>query len=229
MAALHHTLPVTAIRREAHQHVLVRLDARRTPFPTEQKAEGQYVFAARPDEEKGKPFAVASRAGADEVELLVRVHDDEAERAALAADGEWRVSSPQGRGFPVADVRGADVLVVAMGGAVAAVRPALEAVVEDRARYGTVQLLYGTHSEQTVCFRERMTAWEAAEVSITTVLSAAPDDWQGARGRVQSHLPAVIPAGAAAFVCGAKAMEDEVAEALAERGLATERVFFNYR
>ncbi len=51
------------------------------------------------------------------------------------------------------------------------------------------------------------------------VLSRAAPSWQGRTGRVQDHLAELVPANAAAVVCGSPAMVDEVCRRLHDLGV----------
>lgn len=226
---LRFALPVKEAHREAHHHVLVRLDASGTDFPALHKESGQYALVARPGEEEGRPMALANVAGTPTVELLMRVRDDAAEHALLSLDETWRLSEPKFRGFPLESARGSDVLLVAMGSAIAALRPALEAMAAERDAYGAITLIYGAASAEQLCFKERFAAWEAADIIVRPVLSHEEGAWAGERGHVQAHLPESLDARDAAFVCGSWDMENQVKELLEARGLPGERVFFNYR
>ena len=66
------------------------------------------------------------------------------------------VRGPFGRPWPVEELAGADVVIVAGGIGLAPLRPAILAVLADRERYGRVALLYGGRSPDQLLFGDRI-------------------------------------------------------------------------
>ncbi len=85
-------------------------------------------------------------------------------------------------------------------------------------------LVYGAGRWEDVTFREELDALRARlDLRIVYVLSEAPPDWQGARGRITAELLAAhLPDDKAAylyFVCGPPAMMDAVERSLLHAGV----------
>ena len=172
--------------------------------------------------EGGAPLylALASRPGeARALELLL---GPSARDALAPAEGAvWRLDPPFGPGFALEGAAGRDVLLFAVGSALAPVRPLVEALLADRPRYGRVILYAGAHTAADLPYREDLTAWREAGVEVHESHS---HPW------VQDVFRSAPPAlrDPAAFVCGMPAMVKGVTEALLEAGIAAERIGKNW-
>ena len=92
------------------------------------------------------------------------------------------------------DVKGRDLVFVAMGTGVAPLRSALRHVLKRKDEFGQLVVLYGARTPDDFCYRDETDDWEAAGVELRQVISR-PDghDWSGPTGYVQSLLDNVLP------------------------------------
>ena len=128
---------------------------------------------------------------------------------------------PYGRGWPVAEAVGKDVLVIAGGLGLAPLRPVIYQILSQRQNYGAVHLLYGARSPQDILYADELRRWAEANVSVITPVDSADEDWKGDVGVVtrllsQAHFE---PTRAVAMVCG-----PEIMMRFAVRELQTQRV-----
>ncbi len=136
-----------------------------------------------------------------------------------------------GRGFPVDDYTGCDLVFVAMGTGLAPLRSALRHLLQNRAAYGRLIVLYGARSLEDFCFQEEMqNTWAARGVELRQVLSQPDASWSGPTGYVQSLLDNLIPElhNPVALVCGSPEMMAQTKERLASLGFAVEKILTNY-
>jgi NAD(P)H-flavin reductase len=195
---------------------------------------GQVVKVRTPEGEGY--FALASAPQpSGQVELLLKRGGRVADSAlARAAPGrELEVSAPFGRGFPVEEARGRDVLLFAAGSGIAPIRALIQHLVADREAFGRATLFYGQrHGADFAYLREHM-AWERKGVRVVLCPSAEDSAWPGLRGRVQEVASSLAfggapPRDAVAFACGMTAMVEEVRATLARSGVPPERVHANF-
>jgi CDP-4-dehydro-6-deoxyglucose reductase, E3 len=106
----------------------------------------------------------------------------------------------------------------------------LRAMLEDELRSGDgppLSLLFGCRSEADILWRTQIETWAARHprFSYQVTLSRGLPQWTGLRGYVQSHLPALVTAGARPhiYVCGLTKMVGEV------RRIAKERLGYDRR
>jgi NAD(P)H-flavin reductase len=137
------------------------------------------------------------------------------------------VRGPLGHGWPLAELEGADVLVVAGGLGLAPLRPAVRALLERRERYGRLLVLYGARTPNDLLYGDELRGWSQAGADVQLTVDAADPSWRGPVGVVGKLVAraAFDPAGAAALVCGPEVMMRFTALALADRGVAGDRTF----
>jgi NAD(P)H-flavin reductase len=143
---------------------------------------------------------------------------------------ELGVRGPFGRGWPLAEAEGGDLIVVAGGVGLAPLRSVLYTALADRRRYGRVILLYGGRTPDQLLYRDELAEWaERDDLEIRLVVDAADEGWRGSVGVV----PALVEraglngATATAMVCGPEVMMRFSVEALLAAGLPASRVFLS--
>ena len=152
--------------------------------------------------------------------------------ATLSPGSTLTFEAPVGPGFPIEPARGRDVLLVAAGSGISAIRAALEALLDERAAYGRLALYYGQEEEQHFAYAAARRAWQEAGVEVVLCARTPSPGWRGERGVVQDVLaartPGIDPTHAIAYLCGMSEMIVAVRAALAGLGLAPERTYLNY-
>lgn len=141
--------------------------------------------------------------------------------AALPTGAQLGVRGPYGVGWPVDDLRGKDVLVIAGGLGLAPLRPALLHLLAHRAAYGRVILLVGARSPGELLYRAELERWRGRfDVRVEAIVDRATRDWYGPVG-VVTRLIAGVPVEPddAVLVCGPEIMMRFVARELEARGL----------
>lgn len=136
------------------------------------------------------------------------------------------VRGPFGRPWPLADLQGADVLVIAGGIGLAPLRPAVLSLLARRERYGRLLLLYGGRSPDQLLYTAELERWRERGLDVAVTVDAAGPEWLGHVGVVPRLLARARfdAAGAAALVCGPEVMMRFTVAALARAGVGGERV-----
>jgi NAD(P)H-flavin reductase len=137
---------------------------------------------------------------------------------------------PFGRGWPLDDFAGHDLLIVAGGLGLAALRPVMRWAMANDAWFSRVTLVYGARSPRQLIFSEDLEIWRqnpAIEVMVTA--DTAESGWQGSVGSVMDLVNKIDlhPQRTVAFVCGPEIMMRFAATALLGKGLPGERLFFS--
>jgi sulfhydrogenase subunit gamma (sulfur reductase) len=70
------------------------------------------------------------------------------------------IRGPFGRGFPVDEFRGKDILFVAGGLGLAPLRSLINEVLDERGNYGRIIILVGARSTADLLFKEELRAWD---------------------------------------------------------------------
>jgi NAD(P)H-flavin reductase len=140
------------------------------------------------------------------------------------------VRGPFGRGWPIAEAAGRDLVVVAGGVGLAPLRSVLYEGLAERDRYGRLTLLYGSRTPAQLLYRDELDEWSARDdIEIGLIVDAADESWRGRVGVVPGLIERaeLDRTKAIAMVCGPEVMMRFSVEALLAAGLAPERIFLS--
>lgn len=150
--------------------------------------------------------------------------------SALTPGDTLGVRGPYGHGWPVAEARGGDVVVIAGGLGLPPLRPAISALLAEREAFGRIEVIYGARTPKDLVYYDEIQAWRRrTDVRFQTTVDAAGRDWYGDVGVVTTRLPDARfeSAKTTAFVCGPEIMMTLSAKALADRGVPPDRIWIS--
>lgn len=216
-------------RISAETHDTYSLDLVDLPEAVTGGGPGQFLMLDLPGF-SGVPISV-SRYRADGIELTIRAAGASTRAiTTLHAGAQVGLRGPLGRGWPIEDAVGRDVVIVAGGIGLAPLRPLIDATLAKRDRFGRVRLFYGARTPGDLLYRDELRAWgQRDDIDIAVTVDRADDSWTGAVG-VVTHLfdrEPIDGSHSTAFVCGPEKMMSACSLALAGRGLLPERVFLS--
>lgn len=137
---------------------------------------------------------------------------------------------PFGRGWPLDEVQGQDVVLVAGGIGLPPLRPAIYHLLNHRQRYGTLHLLYGARSPDTLLYRRQYAQWKRRGLNVQLTVDRPAPRWKGTVGvvpRLLERLQDFDPRRTAVFTCGPEVMMRFTAQAAIHRGIAPQRVWIS--
>jgi NAD(P)H-flavin reductase len=140
------------------------------------------------------------------------------------------VRGPFGVGWPMAEIVGRDIVVIAGGVGLAPLRPVLYRLFAERTRYGRIVLLYGSRSPADILFHEEIEGWRRRlDVEIDVTVDHATTAWHGHVGVVTTLLPHATfdPLHTIALVCGPEIMMRFAISALKSAGVAEEAIYLS--
>ena len=147
----------------------------------------------------------------------------------LQVGDEITVRGPYGNHFPVEDaLKGKDLLFIAGGIGLAPLRSVINYVLDNRADYGAVDILYGSRSaDDLVKLQEIQEVWaKAPNTNIYLTIDRPQDGWDGHVGFVPAYLKEIgFSADKTALVCGPPIMIKFVLAGLQELGFSKEQVY----
>jgi NAD(P)H-flavin reductase len=220
---------VTGTRRESHDVVTLELE----PPAGE-------VFSFRPGQ-----FNMLGAFGAGEVPISISgdpaaggpvlhtVRDvGLATRALCSLEPGDRVGlrGPYGTCWPLEEVEGGDVVIIAGGIGLPPVRPAIYHVLAHRGRYQRVALLYGARTPGDLLFTDELTSWRSRfDLDVQVTVDAAASGWRGDVGVVPDLIATARfhPAAATAFMVGPEIMMRFTVRALLSAGVPEDRIFLS--
>ncbi|MBX3515632.1 MAG: FAD/NAD(P)-binding protein [Rhodospirillales bacterium] len=140
------------------------------------------------------------------------------------------VRGPFGAGWPIDDAAGSDVVIVAGGIGLAPLRPAVEAILHARERYGRFIVLYGARSPEDILFARDLGRWSSRlDTFVDVTVDRAAGAWRGNVGLVTALIARVglEAEHTVAFLCGPEAMMRFAVGALAKRGVEASRTYLS--
>ncbi len=140
------------------------------------------------------------------------------------------VRGPFGTCWPVDEVVGKDLVLVAGGIGLAPLRPVLYRLLARRERYGRISLLYGTRTPDDIIYRDELEEWRGRlDLNVQVTVDRAGSGWRGNVGAVTTLLHRVEfdPANTLAMFCGPEVMMRFTILALMKQGLQTEQMYLS--
>ena len=147
----------------------------------------------------------------------------------LEAGSEIAVRGPYGNNFPVeTELKGKNLLFIAGGIGLAPLRSVINYVIDNRANYGTVDILYGSRSaEDLVQLKEIQEVWMKTEgVNVHLTIDKEQDGWDGNVGFVPTYLKELgFSTDKTVLVCGPPIMIKFVLSGLEDLGFSRTQVY----
>jgi len=139
------------------------------------------------------------------------------------------VRGPYGRGWPIDQSEGQDVVIVAGGLGQAPIRPAIYTIIANRSRYERVWLLVGARTPDILLYRREMDRWRKNNIDIRITVDAASPGWKGSVGPVTTLIPRTTfePLRTTAYIVGPEIMMRFAVQRLLERGVSHDRLFLS--
>jgi len=140
------------------------------------------------------------------------------------------VRGPFGRGVPLDEFRGHDVLIVAGGIGLVPMRSMINYVLDRRVEFGRLSICYGARSDKELLFTDELTAWESdPEVDYRVTVDHGSDAWTGNTGVITTLIPGLDLdlENTRVLVCGPPVMYRFALLALLSRGLEEEQIWMS--
>ena len=140
------------------------------------------------------------------------------------------VRGPFGAGWPIEEAAGNDVVIIAGGIGLAPLRPAIEAILRARNRYGRIIILYGARSPDDILFARDLQRWSSRlDTYVDVTVDRAGGTWRGNVGLLTALIGRIglEPEQTTALLCGPEAMMRFAVRALAERGVTAGRTYLS--
>lgn len=138
------------------------------------------------------------------------------------------VRGPFGRGWPVNEVTGKDIVIVAGGIGLAPLRPVLYHIFKNRKKYGKVFLLYGARSPQDILYPVELENWRKKhDIQIEVTVDRADNTWRGHIGVVTTLFDyiKIESEKTISMLCGPEVMMKFTIDELRRAGLHKKDIF----
>jgi sulfhydrogenase subunit gamma (sulfur reductase) len=131
------------------------------------------------------------------------------------------VRGPLGNSFPMDDFRGRNIVVLGGGIGGAPLRPVIQTILDNRADYGHLDILWAAREPSLLVFSDEYDEWRATpDTAVHLTVERADGDWKGEVGLITQLLEKVAPSpeNARAIICGPPLMIKFTALTLSKLG-----------
>ncbi len=137
------------------------------------------------------------------------------------------IRGPFGKGFPVDNMFGYDLVIVAGGLGIVPLRSLIRYIMDNRKDFGRVQILLGCKTPKDFLFREETKDWmKRAEIKLSCTVDRADPDWTGNVGLITTLISGadVNPARIYAVVVGPPIMYKFVIAELLKKNIPDNQI-----
>ena len=138
------------------------------------------------------------------------------------------IRGPYGNGFPVkTDLKGKNLLFIAGGVGLAPLHSVINYVLDNRADFGTVDVLYGSRSaDDLLDLDEIQNSWMKKDINVHLTIDRPQEGWDGHVGFVPNYVTELgFDPDKNVLVCGPPIMIKFTLQALTGLGFKKEQVF----
>ncbi len=150
--------------------------------------------------------------------------------AALGVGHRMGLRGPYGRGWPMREAEGQDVIIVTGGLGCAPSVSIIHHILAHRDRYGRLSILQGVKHTADLIWREQYDAWAALPgVEVMLAADVADPQWHGHIGLVTALFEQLKPTvdNTTAMLCGPEMMMRAAAEGLHALGLPPAAIYLS--
>lgn len=147
--------------------------------------------------------------------------------ARLGVGGSLGVRGPFGSSWPLEQAEGRDLILVAGGIGLPPLRPVIYEVLSRRAMFGSVWVLYGARTPDTLLYTREYDAWRRAGIELQLTVDRAAPGWNGSVGVVPLLLDRLAlrdPARTLVLMCGPEVMLKYTVKSALSRGIPEENL-----
>jgi NAD(P)H-flavin reductase len=127
------------------------------------------------------------------------------------------IRGPYGRGYPLEEMKGRDILVVGGGVGLAPLRSLLYMLMDSPEDYGKISLKYGARTPNHLIYKDQLDDWkDSSVIDLELTVDEGDESWEGNVGVVTTLLedPDVDTETGLAVVCGPPIMMKFTAQKL---------------
>lgn len=138
------------------------------------------------------------------------------------------IRGPYGRGYPLEEIKGKNLVLVAGGTGIAPITSLIEYVEENKKDFGNVEIYFGFRNKAYILLKERISRWKK-KFKLTITLDNNAGMKKCEVGFVDSIIGKnkIKPEGTLAFLCGPEMMMECVTKKLNDKGIKNNMIFWS--
>jgi len=145
----------------------------------------------------------------------------------LAEGDQVGVRAPLGNWFPYEQMKGKKILFIGGGIGLAPLRTLILFMLDNRADYGDITIIYGARTPNDLCYKDELKEWEArTDVNMILTVDNEFPGWDKRVGLVPNVLKEIAPSpeNTVAITCGPPIMIKFTLQALSELKFNDEQI-----
>lgn len=148
--------------------------------------------------------------------------------ATLTCGETLGVRGPFGVGWPIDQLTGTNIIIVAGGLGLAPLRPLIYHLMHQRDLYGSVDLIIGSRHPEGLLYWNEYDDWRRSGIQVDVTVDRGTNNWTGNIGVVTTLLDRLKlpdPQRSRVLTCGPEVMMKYVALTSIRRGIAADRIW----
>lgn len=148
--------------------------------------------------------------------------------AALQCGETLGVRGPFGTGWPMEQLVGTNVIIVAGGLGMAPLRPVVYHMIRHREQFGSINLIIGARAPAGLLYRDEYDTWRQSGIAVQLTVDRGTANWTGNIGVVTTLLDRLAitdRAQSRLITCGPEVMMKYVALAGIRKGIAASQIW----
>src|SRR5512136_2419474 len=140
------------------------------------------------------------------------------------------IRGPFGRGFPIEKFRGKDMLFAPGGLGLAPLRSLINQVLDERAMFGRVLILYGARNPSEMLFKDELARWaNRLDIELLTTVDKGDETWKGNVGVITTLFRqiSINPRNTVAVTCGPPVMYRFVLMEFMGKGISEGNIYLS--
>jgi NAD(P)H-flavin reductase len=180
------------------------------------------------------PFSISSSPGSHgDFELCIRRAGNLTNFLTRAERGmRVGIRGPFGTSFPMEEMHGRNILLIAGGLGLAPLRAPIAYAQENRSLFKDVDIIYGTKNPSQLLFTYQYDMWRKDDIGLTIIVEQPDGNWKGPVGFTSTLLEQMaaergdgFAADTIAIVCGPPIMFKSVCTMLSRIGIPMQKMF----
>jgi sulfite reductase subunit B len=140
------------------------------------------------------------------------------------------IRGPFGRGFPIEKFRGKDVLFAPGGLGLAPLRSLINQVLDERALFDRIIILYGARNPSELLFKDELELWKSrSDVELLLTVDKGDENWKGNVGVITTlfrHI-SINPRNTVGITCGPPVMYRFVLMEFIGKGISEGNIYLS--
>ena len=141
---------------------------------------------------------------------------------------ELGLRGPYGRGYPMKEFYGKNIILIGGGCGVAPLRGIIQYLEQYRDKFGEIHQYFGFRTENDILFGEDFSIWQKKDMNLSLALSDQDDHPTAQKGFITDYITKIQnPSSTICFACGPPIMMKIAAEKLATQGIKKSQIWIS--